>query len=70
MFGEMTGKLMLRILEINNKAWEQVEEHIVPIRRVKGGYKIDNVAGVSKTKKEAEERLKAIKANQARNKKK
>jgi hypothetical protein len=33
----------------------------MPIRKVKGGYKIDNVA--------AEERLKAIKANQSRKKK-
>ena len=41
----------------------------MPIRKVKGGYKIDNVAGVSKTKKAAEERLRAIKANQSRKKK-
>jgi hypothetical protein len=36
----------------------------MPIRKVKGGYKIDNVAGISKTKADALKRLKAIKANQ------
>lgn len=40
----------------------------MPIRKVKGGFKIDNVKGVSKTKVEAERRLKAIKANQGRKK--
>jgi len=40
----------------------------MPIRRVKGGYKIDNVKGVSPTKKAAEKRLKAIKARQSRKK--
>ncbi len=41
----------------------------MPIRKVKGGYKIDNTPGVSKTKAEAEERLRAIKARQAAAKK-
>jgi len=36
---------------------------------MKKGYKIENVAGYSKTKKEAEQRLKAVKASQARKKK-
>ena len=36
----------------------------MPIRKVKGGYKIDNTKGISKTRKEAEKRLKAIKASQ------
>ena len=36
----------------------------MPIRKTSKGYKIDNVPGYSKTRKEAEERLKAIKANQ------
>lgn len=36
----------------------------MPIRKVKGGYAIENVKGKSKTKKAAEERLKAIKAKQ------
>lgn len=38
----------------------------MPIRKVKNGYKIDNVKGVSKTKKKAKKRLMAIKANQKR----
>ena len=42
----------------------------MPIRKTKGGYKIDNVKGKSKTKKSATKRLKAIKANQAASKKK
>ena len=37
----------------------------MPIRKTKGGYKIDNVKGKSKTKKSATKRLRAIKANQA-----
>lgn len=41
----------------------------MPIRKVKGGYKIDNVKGVSKTKKVATQRLRAIKVNQKRGKK-
>ena len=36
----------------------------MPIRKVKDGWKIDNVPGTSKTKAEAERRLRAIKANQ------
>ena len=36
----------------------------MPIRKVKGGFKIDNVKGVSKTKKAAQKRLAAIKARQ------
>lgn len=40
----------------------------MPIRKVKGGYKIDNVPGISKTKKQAQERLRAIKASQAKRK--
>ena len=39
----------------------------MPIRKVKGGYKIANTPGISKTKKEAEARLRAIKANQGKN---
>jgi len=41
----------------------------MPIKKMKKGYKIENVAGYSKTKKEAEQRLKAVKASQARKKK-
>ena len=36
----------------------------MPIRKTQKGWKIDNVAGYSKTKKEAEKRLRAVKANQ------
>ncbi len=36
----------------------------MPIRKVKGGYKIANVSGVSKTKKAAVRRLAAIKSRQ------
>ena len=42
----------------------------MPIRPVKRGFKIKNVAGISKTKAAAERRLRAIKANQNRKKKK
>lgn len=42
----------------------------MPIRKVKGGYKIDNVPGVSKTLAAAKKRLAAIKANQAKRGKK
>lgn len=42
----------------------------MPIRPVKGGFKIDNVPGVHKTKAGAERQLRAIKANQNRKKKK
>lgn len=38
----------------------------MPIRKVKGGFKIDNVAGVSKTRKAALKRQAAIKASQRR----
>ena len=38
----------------------------MPIRKVKGGFKIDNVTGISKTKDAAVKRLREIKANQAR----
>ena len=38
----------------------------MPIRKTKYGWKIDNTAGYSKTKKEAEQRLRAIKARQGR----
>jgi hypothetical protein len=40
----------------------------MPIRKVKGGYKIKNTKGKSKTKKAAVKRLRAIKANQSKNK--
>lgn len=40
----------------------------MPIRKVKKGYKIDNVPGVLKTKEAAKERLAAIKINQKRGK--
>ena len=42
----------------------------MPIRKVAGGWKIDNVKGRSATKKQAVERLRAIKAAQARRGKK
>lgn len=42
----------------------------MPIKKTKGGYKIANVKGKSKTKKSATKRLRAIKANQAASKKK
>ena len=38
----------------------------MPIRKTKKGWKIENTPGYSPTKKEAEKRLKAIKANQAK----
>lgn len=41
----------------------------MPIRKVKGGWKIDNVNKVHKTKEAAQRQLRAIKANQARKKK-
>lgn len=37
----------------------------MPIRKTKGGYKIKNVKGKSKTRKAAKRRLRAIKASQA-----
>ena len=42
----------------------------MPIRKVKGGYKIDNTPGISKTKKASVKRLRAIKASQAKKKNK
>ena len=42
----------------------------MPIRKVPGGYKIDNVSGVMKTRQEAEKRLKAVKASQRSRKRK
>jgi hypothetical protein len=36
----------------------------MPIRKVKGGWKIDNVKGLSPTLKKAEQRLRAIKSRQ------
>jgi len=38
----------------------------MPIHKTTKGWKIDNVPGYSKTKKEAEKRLKAVKASQSR----
>jgi len=38
----------------------------MPIRKTKSGYKIDNTKGVSKTKKDALRRLRAIKASQGK----
>lgn len=40
----------------------------MPIRKTKKGYKIDNVAGTSKTREEATKRLQAIKINQKKKK--
>lgn len=42
----------------------------MPISKVKGGYKIQNVPGTSKSKADAEKRLQAIKARQAQEGKK
>lgn len=36
----------------------------MPIRKVSNGWKIDNVAGTCKTRREAVQRLRAIKARQ------
>ena len=41
----------------------------MPIRKVKGGYKIANTPGISKTKRAAQKRLRAIKANQSKKRK-
>jgi len=38
----------------------------MPIRRVKGGWKIDNTSGISKTKKAAKRRLRAIEYRQSK----
>ena len=44
---------------------EDVEKvNKMPIRKVKGGWKIDNVNGLSPTHKKAQQRLRAIKARQ------
>jgi hypothetical protein len=40
----------------------------MPIRRVNGGWKIDNTSGVSRTKKAAKRRLRAIKYRQSNKK--
>jgi len=42
----------------------------MPIHKTKGGYKIKNVAGKSKTKKAAKKRLPAIKTKQSKGMKK
>jgi predicted secreted Zn-dependent protease len=42
----------------------------MPIRKTSKGWKIDNVAGYSKTKKEAEQRLRAVKASQSKKRRK
>ena len=41
------------------------KEKVMPIRKVKGGYKLKNVKGKSKTLKAAKRRLRAVKASQA-----
>jgi predicted secreted Zn-dependent protease len=41
----------------------------MPIRKVKGGYKVNNTPGVSKTKKAAKQRLRAIKYRQMKRRK-
>ena len=40
----------------------------MPVIKVNGGYKVYGVNAIHKTKKEAEEQLKAIKANQRKGK--
>jgi predicted secreted Zn-dependent protease len=40
----------------------------MPIRRVKGGWKVNNTPGISKTKKAAKQRLRAIKYRQKKKK--
>jgi hypothetical protein len=40
----------------------------MPIRKVKGGYKIDRVKGTSKSKAKAVKRMRAVKASQSRKK--
>ena len=42
----------------------------MPIRRVKGGWKIDNTSGISKTKKAAKRRLRAIEHRQSKRRRK
>ena len=41
----------------------------MPVYKSKGGYKIKNVKGKSKTKKAAMKRLRAVKASQSKKKK-
>ena len=41
----------------------------MPIKKVRGGFKIENVKGKSPTKAAAVKRLKSVKASQARRKK-
>lgn len=40
----------------------------MPVRKVKGGWKIDNVPTIHKTKKEAQQQLKAIQASKRKKK--
>ena len=42
----------------------------MPIRKVKGGWKIKNTSGISKTKKAAKRRLRAIKYRQSKKRRK
>ena len=42
---------------------------VMPVRKVAGGWKIDNVPGVSKTRPEAVRRLRAVKINQRKRRK-
>ena len=42
----------------------------MPIRKVKGGWKIKNTSGISKTKKAAKRRLRAIKYRQSKRRRK
>lgn len=41
----------------------------MPIRKVRGGFKITNVAGIHQTRHSAKRQLAAIKANQSKQKK-
>ena len=41
----------------------------MPIKKTSKGWKIENVPGTSKTKKEAQKRLKAVKTRQGKSKK-
>ena len=42
----------------------------MPIRKVKGGWKIENTSGISKTKKAAKRRLRAITYRQSKRRRK
>jgi predicted secreted Zn-dependent protease len=42
----------------------------MPIQKVKGGYTISNTPGVSKSKKKAKQRLRAIKYRQSKKRRK